>query len=218
MMSNCFGTVRLEGTKALIFGAAVVCTLRKAIQEASANNNGPTLDVINFNILAAQCNAQGVCTIPTTELPDIEDPVTIDGYTQSGATLNTLTFGTNAVLKIELSGASATPPESFNGIDGFDVEAGPTTIRGLVINGFRESTNGKGKHDNGYGNELRHRRYLGVLGRGGGNPGLLVGRTETFLHPAGTACRGLRTRFLNCRALARERKATASGVRILVWR
>ena len=183
MRSSYFGTARLEGAKALIFGAAVVCTLRNAIQEVSANNNGPTLDVINFNILAAQCNAQGVCTIPTTELPDIEDPVTIDGYTQSGATLNTLTFGTNAVLKIELSGASATPPESFNGIDGFDVEAGPTTIRGLVINGFRESTNGKGKHDNGYGNELRHRRYLGVLGRGGGNPGLLVGRTVTFPQP-----------------------------------
>jgi hypothetical protein len=81
----------------------------------------------------------------------------IDGYTEvlgeaTPATPNTLAFGTNAVLKIVLSGASATPPDSFNGVDGFDVESGPTPIRGLVINGFQESTNGNGVQAIGFFN------------------------------------------------------------------
>jgi CSLREA domain-containing protein len=114
------------------------CTLREAMQEAMANNNDPTVDVINFAIPGA-----GPHTIsPTSELPDIDDPLTIDGYTEAlgeatPATPNTLAFGTNAVLKIVLSGASAPL-----GSDGFDVEAGPTTIRGLVINGFKEDVSG----------------------------------------------------------------------------
>ena len=56
------------------------------------------------------------------------------------------------MLKIVIRGASATPPDSFNGFDGFDVEAGPTTIRGLVINGFQESTNGNGGQAIGFFN------------------------------------------------------------------
>jgi CSLREA domain-containing protein len=118
--------------------ATVVCTLREAMQEASANNNAPTVDVINFAIPGA-----GPHTIsPNPELPDIDDPLTIDGYTEAlgeatPATPNTLAFGTNAVLKIVISGASAPL-----GSDGFDIEAGPTTIRGLVINGFKEDVSG----------------------------------------------------------------------------
>ena len=129
------------------------CTLREAMQEASANNNDPTVDVVNFAIPGA-----GPHTIsPNPELPDIDDPLTIDGYTEAlaeatPATPNTLAFGTNAVLKIVLSGASATPPDSFNGVDAFDVESGPTTIRGLVINGFQESTNGNGGQAIGFFN------------------------------------------------------------------
>jgi CSLREA domain-containing protein len=116
-------------------GAGTVCTLREAIQEASANNNAPTVDVINFAIPGA-----GPHTIhPNPELPDIDDPLTIDGYTEAlgegatPATPNTLASGSNAVLKIEIKGDLAPL-----GSDGFDIEAGPTTIRGLVINGFKE--------------------------------------------------------------------------------
>jgi hypothetical protein len=123
--------------------ATVVCTLREAMQEASFNNNAPTVDIINFAI-----PGDGPHTIapPSSELPDIDDPLTIDGYTQGDSTPgiltddakeNTLAFGTNAVLKIVLSGADAN-----TGSDGFDVEAGPTTIRGLVINGFLEDVSG----------------------------------------------------------------------------
>lgn len=74
---------------------------------------------------------------PVTELPTITEPVTIDGYTQPGASVNTLNKGTNAVLRIELSGANMTEG------DGFTVSGGGTTIRGLVINRFKdESTTG----------------------------------------------------------------------------
>src|SRR5262245_60633998 len=59
------------------------CTLREAITAANAN---PGPDIINFNIPSA-----GVHTItPTTKLPTITEAVTIDGYTQPGASANTL--------------------------------------------------------------------------------------------------------------------------------
>ena len=44
---------------------------------------------------------------PLTALPTITDPVIIDGYTQPGASANTLAVGDNAVLLIELNGANA---------------------------------------------------------------------------------------------------------------
>jgi hypothetical protein len=58
-------------------------------------------DTIAFNIPGT-----GVHTIqPATVLPEITDPVIIDGYTQPGASPNTLAVGTNAVLNVELSGS-----------------------------------------------------------------------------------------------------------------
>src|SRR5687767_6897575 len=69
-------------------------SLRQAILSANATANVP--DVINFNISGA-----GPHTIsPVTPLSALTDPVTIDGYTQSGASTNTLPGGDNAVLKI----------------------------------------------------------------------------------------------------------------------
>src|SRR5262245_34937702 len=87
-------------------------------------------DLITFNI-----SGTTVHTIrPTSKLPSITDPVVIDGYTQPGASPNTLATGDNAVLKIELSGTSAP------GTDGLVISGGGTTVRGLVINGFQEAT------------------------------------------------------------------------------
>jgi CSLREA domain-containing protein len=138
-------------------GTCDTCTLREAMQEASANDNAPTVDVINFSIPG---NGPHTISPATTELPDIDDPLTIDGYTQGDSTTgttaddaveNTLAFGTNAVLKIVLSGP-ATHDDPFNGFDGFDVEEGPTTIRGLVINGFKQAQNGSGGQAIGFFN------------------------------------------------------------------
>ncbi len=75
--------------------AAPGCTLREAMTAANAN---PGADTINFNI-----SGVGVHTItPTSALPLLTDPVTIDGYTQPGASENTLAVGNDAVLQIEI--------------------------------------------------------------------------------------------------------------------
>jgi len=104
------------------------CTLRAAITQANATANGPGgPDVIAFNIPGA-----GVHTIAvgSVTLPTISQPVIIDGYTQPGASANTLTTGNNAVLRIELNGAGA------GSAIGLTVTATNSTIRGLVINRF----------------------------------------------------------------------------------
>ena len=112
------------------------CTLREAIN--AANASAGVMETIDFNIPGA-----GPHTItPTSPLPVITDPVTIDGYTQPGASANTLATGSDAVLLIQLNGASA----GFGG-DGLRITAGDSTVRGLVINRFSDvaielSTNG----------------------------------------------------------------------------
>jgi CSLREA domain-containing protein len=103
------------------------CSLRAAIQEANAT---PEPDLIRFSII----DASGVKTIqPTSPLPAITAPVTIDGYTQTGASPNTKDVGNDAVLKIALDGANA-------GADARGLEvtstSGDSVIRGLAVNRF----------------------------------------------------------------------------------
>jgi CSLREA domain-containing protein len=105
--------------------AVNTCTLRAAIQQANATA-GP--DVIQFNIAGA-----GVHTIRPTSggLPTILDPVTIDGYSQPGSSVNTLAVGDNAVLLIEIDGSN------FAGTaNGLTISTNACTIKGLVINRF----------------------------------------------------------------------------------
>ena len=98
-------------------------TLRAAIMEANA---WPGRDLIHFNIPGT-----GVHTIQpgTTELPEITEPVIIDGYTQPGSEPATAT--TNAVLKIEIDGSNVT-----TGGRGLLFSSGGCTVRGLAINRF----------------------------------------------------------------------------------
>src|SRR6266550_1183098 len=101
------------------------CSLRAAIQEANAIAG---TDNIYFNI-----SGTGVKTIsPGSPLPDITSAVYIDGYTQTGASQNTLPNGNNAVLTIELNGLNS--GSAF----GLKVVAGGCTVRGLVIHSFSE--------------------------------------------------------------------------------
>jgi hypothetical protein len=80
-------------------------SLRQAILDANATPNVGGPDLIAFNIPGG-----GVRTIrPTSALPAVTDPVVIDGYTQPGASPNTLPDGNNAVLLIELRGDNAPP-------------------------------------------------------------------------------------------------------------
>ena len=108
------------------------CTLGAAIQEANA---APGIDTIGFNI-----PGDGPYNIKPTrcpQLPTITDPVVIDGYTQPGARPNTNgpDQGSNAVLKIELDGGKITSP-----CTGLRIEAGNSTVRGLVIKRFQVGT------------------------------------------------------------------------------
>ena len=104
-------------------------SLREAIIFA---NNHAGRDTISFNLPGS-----GVHTIsPTLPLPAITDPVVIDGYTQSGASPNTLVSGDNAVLLVELNGSSAGVNFLSNGLR---ITGGDSTIRGLVINRFHMS-------------------------------------------------------------------------------
>jgi hypothetical protein len=100
------------------------CTLRAAIQEA---NDTPGEDQIRFNIVSAA----SVKTIsPASALPFITEQVTINGYSQTGASQNTLAEGNDAVLKIQLNGTNA------GAVNGLVVQASDSTIRGLAINRF----------------------------------------------------------------------------------
>ena len=88
-------------------------SLRQAILDANANAGS---DLITFNI------GSGLKTItPASKLPDITDPVVIDGTTQPG-------FSGSPLIELNASNT------------GFDwallIRAGNTTIRSLIINHF----------------------------------------------------------------------------------
>src|SRR5829696_2188460 len=99
-------------------------SLRQAILDANATDGA---SVIEFAI-----SGTGVQTIkPSTALPPITEPVTIDGYTQQGASPNTKAVGNDASLKIQLDGTNA--PQGTNGLE---IESSDSVIKGLVINRF----------------------------------------------------------------------------------
>lgn len=102
------------------------CTLRAAIQQA---NMTAGIDNINFAVPGA-----GVHTItPASALPDITDAVIIDGYTQSGASVNTSVTTDNAMILIELNGANVPSGGDANGLR---LVGSGSTVRGLAINRF----------------------------------------------------------------------------------
>ncbi len=102
-------------------------TLRQAILDANADSSPNDL-TISFNIPAV-----GVQTIaPLSGLPTITRRVTIDGYTQPGASSNTLANADNAALLIQLTGTNVV------GGSGLSLASGSegSLVRGLIINGF----------------------------------------------------------------------------------
>jgi CSLREA domain-containing protein len=106
-------------------------SLRSAILAANAN---PGTTIV-FDIPGA-----GPHTIATfQELPSVSAAGTIiDGYTQPGATENTiaaLSGGTNAQIKIVISGANLSG-------SGLRLEGGDATLRGLAFSGFNSSSQG----------------------------------------------------------------------------
>jgi CSLREA domain-containing protein len=112
-----------------VFTGGDQCTLRAAIQQANAT---PGADTISFAIPGTGVKTIKVGASGLGSLPDITDPVTIDGYTQPGSSPNTKAVGNDAALKIVLDGSSA-----GSGADGLAIDgASNSVIRGLVINSF----------------------------------------------------------------------------------
>jgi len=122
-------------------------SLRWAIESA---NNDPGRDLIAFNIPST-----GLHTIkPLTPLPKITDPVTIDGYTQPGA--SPATYGGAARLQIELDGINLIGLHWDSGLNIWLV--GNSTIRGLVINRFGDV----GIHIHDGGGNIIEGNYIGT--------------------------------------------------------
>ncbi|MGB2895618.1 MAG: right-handed parallel beta-helix repeat-containing protein [Anaerolineales bacterium] len=131
-------------------------SLRQAIDDANSNLG---LDTIDFDITGCS----GVCTIQLTNpLPIIDDPVYIDGLSQTGASAGDLWAGTGHTLLIEIDGSLL--PSSPNGLY---MTAGNSTVRGLVINNF--PGNGIFIMTNG-GNTIET-NYIGTNSTGVGNLG-----------------------------------------------
>ncbi|MCI0437670.1 MAG: hypothetical protein L0177_00885, partial [Chloroflexi bacterium] len=120
------------------------CTLEAAIRQANATPgkdtilfNIPTSDpgynptTDSFNILVQQLDI--VDNSPS--LPTITDPVIIDGYSQPGASPNTLADGNDAIIKIEIDGSLL----SDVNVAGLHIVAGDSEVRGLAINGFGQN-------------------------------------------------------------------------------
>ena len=107
-----------------------VCTLRAAIEES---NFRPPYDGYDTLALPVTFNISGTgvkTIIPSTFLPEIFYPLSIDGYTQTGASANTTNFnqGLNTVLTIAIDGNQG------GGV--FAFHSGNNLIKGLaIING-----------------------------------------------------------------------------------
>ena len=117
----------VSGSDGICRTASGECTLRAAIQEA---NRDPGHDRIEFAVPGG-----GTKRIePATQLPFVTDPagVTIDGTTQPGSSVNTLTAGSNAVIRIELKG------RGYGEFDGLFFRSDGNVVRGLALFDFAD--------------------------------------------------------------------------------
>ncbi len=98
----------------------------------------------------------GVATIaPTSALPVITDPVILDAQTQPG--------WASAPI-VQLSGISAGP-----GARGLELQAGGSTVRGFIINGFTGNANSAGVWIATAGSNVIQGNYIGTNAAGNGS-------------------------------------------------
>jgi titin len=144
-------------------GAAADCSLRGAIDNANGSGG---LDTIDFDIPGGGPHA----ITPSSALPDITDPVIIDGTSEPDF------VGTPIV---ELDGTSVAT-------DGLNITAGSSTVKGLVINSFGDNgielsgSGGNTIQGNYIGTDVAGTADLGNSGNGvfiWGVPGNTIGGT-----------------------------------------
>jgi len=112
-------------------GGGPGCTLRDAITYSNANPQPQAFaNLIHFNIPGGGVQTIGLGSFGSgIPLPAITTGTTIDGYSQPGASANTLAVGDNAVLLIQLHGD---PP----GGPLLHVSGGTgTLVKGLILSG-----------------------------------------------------------------------------------
>lgn len=112
-------------------------SLHQAITDANAL---PGPDRIVFNIPGT--GVRKITTGRSHPLPNVSDTLTIDGYTQPGSRPNNLEIGSNAVVRIQVSGTPVVGlPVSVPAEYGLTLEAPGCVVRGVMVTGF---TNGYG--------------------------------------------------------------------------
>jgi hypothetical protein len=186
------------------------CTLREAITssktnfasgagagECDAGEPPPAIDTISFAIPGSDVHT----IAPASPWPRINQAVVIDGYTQPGATPNTLALGDDAVLDIEIDGSALD-----DNLLTFDAGSDGSTVRGLVINRlagtmFAVNSNGNAFEGNFLATDPSGMTYLGSSGQlvmnviGSGNR--IGGTTPAARNViAGTAGLGAATLYL----------------------
>lgn len=157
---------------------ASTCTLRQAITAANAT---AAADTINFAITVP---IRGEILIsPASPLPTITQPLTINGYSQSGTRVNDDPNVSNAVLRIRLDGANA------GSARGLAVCASGVAIRGLSITRFAQRGIAAGNDVAGgncaAGNTLIEGNFIGLtsggtLRLGNASGGILLRATATI--------------------------------------
>jgi hypothetical protein len=167
-------------------------TLREALTAANTNAasgdapaGDPGLDEIRFNISGLPGTVRTIQ--PSSMLPTITDPVFINGYSQLGASPNTLLDGSNAFLAIELDGSLTNFAAGLSIGNG----GGGSTIQGLVINRF----DNEGILVTSAGNVIRG-NFLGTdptgkLDRGNGSAGVTLAGSNNTVGGAAPADRNL---------------------------
>lgn len=102
---------------------AATCTLRQAI---TAANNNAGADSIVFNVPGSGVRLY----TPASAYPVLTGPTLIDGYTQPGASANTLAVGSDASILIRIEGGGFASAQ-------LDVSGGNSTIRGLSFGNYQ---------------------------------------------------------------------------------
>ena len=134
---------------AMCTGVPNPCTLRAAIQAANANADA---DTIQFDFSGGQ-----VTISPTSALPPIVNPVTIDGYALGAGNPNTLAVGHDAYISIRIDGQNA---NAVVGLQFLPPSSG-SALRGVAITRF-----------NGAGVMVSGASHVGVQGNFIGTDGI----------------------------------------------
>lgn len=118
-----------------LIGGQPECTLRAAIQEA---NNTSDADTIEFNVSGTadftNGGQDGYVISPSSALPDLNESVTIDGYSQPGSQANTTSFpeALNTRLLIQLDGSIVGESVALTPNNA----TGTFSIQGLIISNW----------------------------------------------------------------------------------